>query len=69
MAAKRARSCAWNAGSSHTLTYSIGNPNALFANDYNYTLTAGRDWPGFPITGSARYTIDMPPSPIVPVIR
>ncbi len=43
---------AWNAGSSHTLTYSIFNPNALFANDYNYTLTAERSWPGFPITGT-----------------
>lgn len=43
---------AWHAGTDHTLTYSIFNANGLFPNDYKYTLTPERSWPGFPITGT-----------------
>ena len=36
----------WVAGTTHTLTYSVGNINAMFSNTFDWTLDAGRSWPG-----------------------
>lgn len=41
----------WMAGASVPFDYNITNPYA-FDEIADYTLTSGRDWPGFPITGS-----------------
>ena len=40
------------AGSTITGTTSITNPNVLFDNDYNYTVSTSTNWPGFPQTGT-----------------
>jgi hypothetical protein len=42
----------WIPGGTIAASYSITNPNG-FAQNADYALTSGRDWPGFPISGSA----------------
>ncbi len=41
----------WTAGASSDLGYGVTNPYA-FAQTADYTLASGRDWPGFPVSGS-----------------
>ena len=42
---------AWILGASSPVSYGITNPCG-FAQTADYALSSGRDWPGFPITGS-----------------
>jgi hypothetical protein len=30
----------------------VGNPNQMFSNDYSWTVTVDKSWPGYPLTGS-----------------
>src|SRR5205814_62778 len=42
----------FEAGTSHTRSWSVANANALFPNSYVCSLSCERAWPGFPVTSS-----------------
>jgi len=43
-------------GATYTPWYNLINPNAMFDDDYSYSVTVNRSWPGIPIAGNQAVT-------------